>query len=306
MSRIGLPSSNISRQSSPSRWRSTMSAALCAVLLFILPIWARSAEPAGPPIRFGVTPAIVHDQYGVLDDWRIYLERKLQRKVEFVSRDSYRDTIDLLTQKKLDFAWVSTYPYVYLEHLRLARLLVTPLYRGRPYYCAYFIVPANDAQTKNLLQLEGKVFAYADLYSNTGYLVPRHILKQGGKDENRFFRKTFFTWSHRKVIVAVAEGLADGGSIDSFVWDTLAVIQPELTAQTRIVNKSEEFGFPPIVTSMSINKRDIAAMRSALIDMAHDEDGLALLKRLNIDGFIRGNPKLYENVARLQHAFGEL
>lgn len=306
MSRIWLPSSNISRQSHPLRWRSAISAALCAVLLLLFPIWARSAEPAGPPIRFGVTPAIVHDQYGVLDDWRIYLERKLQRKVEFVSRDSYRDTIDLLTQKKLDFAWVSTYPYVYLDHLHLARLLVTPLYRGRPYYCAYFIVPASDAQTSNLLQLEGKVFAYADLYSNTGYLVPRHALKQAGKDENRFFRKTFFTWSHRKVIVAVAEGLADGGSIDSFVWDTLAVIQPELTAQTRIVSKSEEFGFPPIVANMSINKRDSAAMRSALIDMTRDENGIALLKRLNIDGFIPGNPKLYENVARLQQAFGGL
>ena len=278
---------------------------LYAALLALVATSASCADQSAPPIRFGITPAIVHDQYGVLDDWRVYLERKLQHKVEFVSRDSYRDTIDLLKQKKIDFAWVSTYPYVYLAQQRYARLLVTPLYRGRPYYCAYFIVPASDTQTTSLLQLEGKVFAFADLYSNTGYLVPRNALRQAGKDENRFFRKTFFTWSHRKVAVAVAEGLADGGSIDSFVWDTLSVIQPELTRQTRIFAKSGDYGFPPIVSSMAIGRQDSAAMRNALIGMGKDQEGSALLKKLNIDGFIPGEPRLYDDVARLRRTFGE-
>lgn len=267
---------------------------------------ANSAPPAigSVPIRFGVTPAIVHDQYGVLDDWRAYLERKLLRKVEFVSRDNYRETIDLISQRKLDFAWVSTVPYVYLARRNYARLLLTPVYRGRPYYRAYFIVPAGDAKTMSLLDLEGKVFAYADAYSNTGHLVPRAFLRQAGKDPNAFFRKTFFTWSHRKVIVAVTEGLADGGSIDSFVWDTLSVIRPELTDQTRIVSKSEEFGFPPIVANSAVGKPDAAAMRSVLLDMARDPDGQALLKRLNIDGFIPGDTRLYDKVVRLQREFG--
>lgn len=57
-------------------------------LLLGVAAWACTVSAAEPgaaasvaPIRFGVTPAIVHDQYGVLDDWRAYLERKLQRKV---------------------------------------------------------------------------------------------------------------------------------------------------------------------------------------------------------------------------------
>lgn len=295
-----LPSSNISCQ---SRWRETLRAVLWLVLLILLPGPARGGDQASPPIRFGVTPAIVHDQYGVLDDWRIYLERKLQRKVEFVSRDSYRETIDLISQKKLEFAWVSTLPYVYLNRRHYASLLATPLFRGRPYYRAYFIVPASDTRSTSLLDLEGKVFAYADSYSNTGYLVPRSLLRQFGKDENTFFRKTFFTWSHRKVIVAVTEGLADGGSIDSFVWDTLSGIQPELTKQTRIVAKSEEYGFPPIVVNSSVSKQDGTAMRKVLIDMVRDQDGIALLRRLNIDGFIGGDSTLYEKVARLQRSF---
>ncbi len=302
MSGNWLPSSNIFDK---NRWHFVLNVCAYASLLFFFSPCAQGSEQTALPIRFGITPAIVHDQYGVLDDFRAYLERRLQRKVEFVSRDNYRDTIDLFRQKKLDFAWVSTYPYVYLEQQHYARLLVTPLYRGRPYYCAYFIVPATDEKTTSLLQLEGKVFAYADIYSNTGYLVPRYVLRQAGKDENRFFRKTFFTWSHRKVAMAVAEGLADGGSIDSFVWDTLAVIQPELTKQTRIVSKSEEFGFPPIVANVSVNAKDQAAMRTTLIDMSKDQEGSILLQRLNIDGFIPGDTRLYKNVVKLQRAFGQ-
>ena len=103
--------------------RKALFVCLYAALLALIATSANGAEQSRPPIRFGITPAIVHDQYGVLDDWRVYLERKLQRKVEFVSRDSYRDTIDLLKQKKIDFAWVSTYPYVYLAQQRYARLL---------------------------------------------------------------------------------------------------------------------------------------------------------------------------------------
>ena len=44
-------------------------------------------------------------------------------------------------------------------------------------------------------------------------------------------------------------------------------------------------------------------MRSVLIEMAKDQDGIALLKRLNIDGFIPGDSKLYDKVTRLQRSF---
>jgi hypothetical protein len=36
-----------------------------------------------------------------------------------------------------------------------------------------------------------------------------------------------------------------------------------------------------------------------LVDMAKDPEGSALLKRLNIDGFIPGDTRLYDKVAKL-------
>lgn len=275
------------------------------LFMFLIPnaVWAGQNEKA---IRFGITPAIVHDQYALLADWREYLQKKLERPVEFVTRDSYRETIELLKHNKLDFAWLSDYPFVYSEANHFVRLLATPLYRGRPYYRSYLIVPASDLETKTLLQLKGKIFAYADPYSNSGYLVPRYQLVREGENPGRFFRKTFFTWGHQNSVEAVASGLADGANVDSFVWDTLALIRPYLTSQTRIVAKSPEYGFPPIAAQTSVDQATFAAMQRVLLQMANDTEGTRLLKRLNVDGFIGGDPKLYSSVRKMMRALGDI
>ncbi|MFN3398550.1 MAG: PhnD/SsuA/transferrin family substrate-binding protein, partial [Sulfurimicrobium sp.] len=152
---------------------------------------------AEKPLRVGMTPAFLHDQLGLLAAWRDYLQQALKRPVEFVQRDRYRETMDLLQQDKLDFAWVCDYPYVSMGDQ--VRLLAVPVNQGKPIYRSYLIVPAKDTHTRSIEDLKGAVFAYADPLSNTGYLAPRFEIKQAGYDPATFFRRTFFTWSHRKV-----------------------------------------------------------------------------------------------------------
>lgn len=256
------------------------------------------------PIRVGMTPAFLHDQHGLLADWRRYMELKLGVPVEFVQRDSYRETMDMLRLEKIDFAWICDYPYVHLR--KVVRLLAVPVHGGRPNYRAYVIVPASDVHTTSLLQLKGRVFAYADPYSNTGYLAPRYTLNQAGEDPAKFFAKTFFTYSHRKLIEAVASGLAHGASVDSYVWDTLNVLQPGIARRTRIVEKSPEYGFPPLVAHRSVGDLRFQAMQKVLLSMGDDPEGRRLLNRLNLDGFIAGKDSMYDSVADMMRAFGEV
>jgi len=250
---------------------------------------------ANQPLRIGMTPAFLNDQYALLVVWQDYLQRNMKRPVEFVQRDRYRETMDLLQQHKLDFAWVCDYPYVLMGNE--VKLLAVPVNQGQPIYRSYLIVPAKDTHTHSIEDLKGAVFAYADPLSNTGYLAPRFDIKQAGHDPATFFRRTFFTWSHRKAIEAVASGLAQGAAVDSYVWDSLAKVNPGLTAKTRVVKQSEAFGFPPFVANRSVSQADFNAMRAALLDMNKNPAGQALLAKLNLDGFIAGSPDLYKRVA---------
>ena len=270
----------------------------CAALAVTPPRPAFAARA----LRVGMTPAFLHTQHGLLAQWRGYMEAKLDRPVEIVNRDSYRETMDLLRLEQLDCAWVCSYPYVYLR--KQLRLLAVPLYQTQPYYRAYLIVSAKHPQIRDLPQLRGKVFAYADPYSLTGHLVPRYQLRQMGEDPAKFFAKTFFTYSHNKLIEAVADGLAHGGSVDSYVWDSLQALKPEITRRTLLVKKSPEFGFPPFVARRTLPETDFAAVQKMLVGMSRNGRGNELLQNLNLNGFIHGSPQLYDGVAEIMRSFG--
>ncbi len=276
------------------------------ILISLTLAFAASSHGVEPPrpIRVGMTPAFLHDQHAMLAEWKIYLEKELKRPVIFIQRDSYRETMDLIHRGKLDFAWICDYPYVALGET--VQLLAVASYQQQPLYRSYLIVQGSDTASRSIQDLKGKVFAYADPHSNTGYVVPRHALKDAGIDANSFFRKTFFTWSHSKAIRAVASGLAHGAAVDSYVWDSLQKVDPKLVAKTRIVWQSEPFGFPPIVADHSVSPADFEAFQSALFRMKDDPAGRALLEKLNLDGFVAGTPELYQGVAQMMKALGEL
>jgi phosphonate transport system substrate-binding protein len=270
---------------------------------FLLPILAllfstaphAATPPEKPAIRIGLTPVFLDDQSAFLNTWRIYLERHLERPVAFTQRGSYREILELLRDGKLDFAWLCGYPYV--RNKNHIRLVAIPLYHGEPHYHSYLVVPASDTKTLSLAGLSGRIFAFSDPDSNSGHLYPEYLLAQKNLTPASFFAKSFYTWSHRKVVEAVASGLAQGGAVDGYVWDTLSRTHPELTSRTRIVTESPEFGFPPIVASRSVSMRDMKAFQTVLFSMEEDLEGTSLLDKLNINGFVYGNESLYASIA---------
>ncbi|TVQ71878.1 MAG: ABC transporter substrate-binding protein, partial [Chromatiaceae bacterium] len=131
-------------------------------------------------------------------------------------------------------------------------------------------------------------------------------LMREGQGVEHFFRRSFFTWSHRKVIEATAVGLAQGGAVDSYVWETLAQFSPRITDRTRVVERSPPFGFPPFVTRKDLPERDFQALRSALVDRIRDPETERLMSRLNLDGFIPGEPELFDEIRRMAQALGRI
>lgn len=271
---------------------------ICIMLLLMLslaPASNAAESSARPPLRIGLTPVFLDDQAAFLDKWRDYLQSHLDRPITFVQRGSYREVVDMLRDGKLDFAWLCGYPY--MRNKKHFRLVAVPLYQGEPLYQSYLIVPSADKLTRSLAELYGKVFAFSDPDSNSGHLYPEYLLAKQGTQPATFFAKSFFTGSHLKVVEAVASGLAQGGAVDGYVWDTLSLSHPALTAQTRIVTKSPKFGHPPIVAGSSASKRDIATMQRVLLHMANNAEGSVFLDKLNLDGFTLGNEHLFDSIA---------
>ena len=255
------------------------------------------AQHTHDTVRIGTTAVILDDQVGFLNTWRDYLERRLGQRVRFVQRASYREITEALHADELDFAWVCGYPYA--ANKQFMRLLAMPLYRGKPLYQSYLIVPAADSATRGFGDLQDRIFAYSDPNSNSGFLVPQYEMLQAGLDPATLFRKSFFTYAHRKVVVAVANGVAHGGAVDGYVWETLALRLPDLTGKTRIALKSGEYGFPPLVARGTLDDRRYEAMLAVLVGMSDDPQGRDLLKALNLDGFAPPDDRVFDGIVRV-------
>lgn len=258
---------------------------------------ASSALRASTPVTMGLTPVFLDSDIRLLAQLEAYLARRLERPVQLVQRRTYQEITALLLAGALDTAWICGLPFV--RNRDRLRLTGVPVYRGSPTYRAYLIARAS-APASAIEDLAGQVHAFSDPDSNSGHLVTRALLARQGRTPDSFFSKTFFTYGHRNVIRAVASGLAHSGSVDGYVWDVLADIDPALTAPTRVVRRSEPLGFPPFAAPAQPRDAGVArAFRAALAGMADAEDGRAILATLRLDGFVDAPPSLFDGIAEL-------
>lgn len=125
------------------------------------------------------------------------------------------------------------------------------------------------------------------------------MLADLGSTPGAFFARSFFTYGHRNVIRAVAAGLAQSGSVDGYVWDVMADMEPALVGATRIVHAPAPMGFPPFATSRQSDPGLARAIRDALLTMPETADGRAILATLRLDGFVAGSAELFDGIAAL-------
>ena len=176
---------------------------------------------AQPVFRFGLTPVFLDNDAAVIDGLRHALSRGMGREIELVQRRTYQEITGLLLERSVDAAWLCGYPY--LQHADLLDLVAVPVWRGSPRYQSYLIVGTED-RAESLTDLQGGTHAFSDPDSNSGYLVTATDLRRMGEQVEGFFSRSIFTFGHRNVVRAVADGLMRSGSVDGYVWEALEVI----------------------------------------------------------------------------------
>ena len=254
-------------------------------------------------LSFGLTPVFLTNDQELLTLIRGYLEEALGARVQLVQRRTYQEITAMLLAGQIDAAWICGYPYV--RHRDDFALLAVPIWRGQPLYQSYLIGrPTGDEGS--LADLRGEIHAFSDPDSNSGYLVTTAALAAMGTSPEAFFARSFFTYGHRNVVRAVASGLAQSGSVDGYVWEALTVAEPALPTATRVVARSEWLGFPPIACLRDrADSPRMRALADALERMGESPKGRAVLALLQLDGFQRAEPDLFDGIAALARTVDE-
>jgi len=248
-------------------------------------IGAKDKTSGQPPLRVGVSSILSpKETLTVYQPAVDYLEDKLGYPVVLLQRKTYKEVNDLLQSGGADVAFVCSGGYVAGNESFGMELLALPVVRGETRYQSYIITRNREA--KSIMDLRGRSFAFTDPMSFSGRIAPVYMLTSHGVDSDRFFSRTFYTYSHDNAIRAVADGIADAAAVDSMIFDRAVEKEPELGKRVFIIDKSLQVGNPPVVVNPSIDAGLKQRIRDVLLKMHGDENGRKALKALSYDKFV--------------------
>jgi ABC-type phosphate/phosphonate transport system substrate-binding protein len=182
------------------------------------------------------------------------------------------------------------------------RVVATPRYRARGCDGADYrsaVVVREDSPAHSLDDLRGDRCAVNDLGSNSGMNLLRAEVAPlaGGKT---FFKSVLVTGSHLASAEAVAQDEADVAALDCVTWAHLQRWRPSLTARLRVVTWTVRSPGLPLITSLATSPSQLAALRAALDEVAHDPELSEVRRTLLLDGFSVTSVEHYRAALRLR------
>jgi phosphonate transport system substrate-binding protein len=145
--------------------------------------------------------------------FRAKIEAELGVPVKIFTPADYDGVIQGLLGGTLDYAWLgaSAYAKVYLTDPDAveAKLTKQNVDGSTGYYSIGFT--RKDTGITSMDEAKGKVFAFADPNSTSGYLVPGAELSAAYGDLESYFSEVKMSGGHEQTIVGVANGDFDAG-----------------------------------------------------------------------------------------------
>jgi phosphonate transport system substrate-binding protein len=148
---------------------------------------------------------------------KAYLEQATGAKVELTIPLNYAAVVEAFGADKVDIAYFGGFTYVQ-AHKRFDAQPLVQRDRDQAFH-ALFITHAGSP-IGSLADLKGKQFAFGDVNSTSGHLMPEYFMRQQGVDPDVIAR-ALYTGGHDATALAVANGKADAGALDEAVYARL-------------------------------------------------------------------------------------
>lgn len=180
---------------------------------------ATRAPAAEKPLRIGMIPDAGATQVSVEQKapLRAYLEKALGRPVELVIPTNYNATVEGLGNGSLDVAYLGGLTYI-KAHARYGAIPLVQRQADRNFHALF--ITRRDSGISALADLKGKSFAFGDINSTSGHLMPYRAMQEAGVDPDHDL-KFRYTGSHAATVKAVESGAADAGACDETVYNEM-------------------------------------------------------------------------------------
>lgn len=222
-----------------------------------------------------------------------YINEKLKVSYTPVFEPNYSKATMMLAYKEVDIAFLCSGPYVIGKERYGIEAIVAIKPAHDISYRSYIVVPYGSS-AKSIKDLKGKRFAFVDLQSYTGRLVPIYMIKKMGENPATFFSDVIYAKSHENALRAVAEREADGAGVLSLFVENELMENPEIRKRIKIIEKSEKTGFPVFATVKYTTSAEKEKLKNLLLNMHKDPKGKSILNKLEIESFYEPKDNEYD------------
>jgi phosphonate transport system substrate-binding protein len=167
----------------------------------------------------------------------VYLEKATGAEVELTVPLNYAAVVEAFGADKVDIAYFGGFTYVQARKRFEAQPLVQRE-RDREFH-SLFITQA-DSPIASLADLTGKSFAFGDVNSTSGHLMPEYFMRQAAVDPEVIAR-AIYTGGHDATALAVANKKADAGALDETVFHRLTKEGKLETAKLKVFHTTPPY-----------------------------------------------------------------
>ena len=247
------------------------------------------------------TPQNIKENYAPILE---AIAQKVGRQAKVIIVSDYDSLGRSLVNGTIDIGWFSPFAYVSAKSKGDITPMVTTVVNQNSSYHGY-IITRKDRGFKSVDHLKGKRFAFVDKQSASGYVYPRAMLLEQGKQPETFFSENIFLGSHDRVIEAVLDGTVDAGATYSEAVE--AARGRGLTVQNlEIVAKTESIPKDAIAARPGFDEVLLGKITNAFIETTDKKAECSfLMKKTGLNGFISASDQVYDIIRRAAKASSE-
>ncbi len=270
----------------PSR-RTFLTGTVASAALFPLRLRSAGKLTVGMIPDAGATQVSIEEKAPLRD----YLSKTLGAPVDLLIPTNYNATVEGLGNGSLDFAYLGALTYV-KAHQTYG---VIPLVQrdADKHFHSVFVTPAGSS-FKSLSDLKGKRFAFGDINSTSGHLIPYQELKKAGVDVDHGLQARF-TGSHAATLKAVEAGAVDAGALDETVYTSMTKDGKVDASRVRILYTSHPFVDYVWVARKNVDAASRDKFAQAFLALKQGKDD-AILTILRGKSFERADDAEYSDI----------
>jgi len=216
---------------------------------------------------------------------------------------SYAAVIEALGTNEADIAWLAPFAYVLAHDKYGAEIALTTVRNGLKAYRGQFVC-RTDSKIDSLSDINGKIVAYTDAASTSGYIYPASILKQKGIKPKR----VFMAGSHPAAILSVYQGTADvacsfwspedQNNVPQDARKAILETHPDVFQKIRIIGFTDWIPNDTVTIRKGFPEEMRTKIVTSLLDYVATPEGKKTMKELyEIDGLVPSSDAEY-NIVR--------